>query len=83
MPVAITGLVGGETIVGIDRRPANGGLYGVSSANRVYFINSTTGAATQVGADGAFTLNGTSFGFDFNPTVDRIRVTSNVDRTYG
>src|SRR5262249_31679133 len=35
-------------------------------------------AATQIGAAGAFTLNGTAFGFDFNPTVDRIRVVSNT-----
>jgi hypothetical protein len=79
-PIVISGLLAGETIVGIDRRPANGTLLGVSSANRLYLINSTTGVATQVGADGAFTLNGTSFGFDFNPTVDRIRVTSNNEQ---
>lgn len=77
-PIVITGLLAGETIVGIDRRPANGTLLGVSSGNRMYLINSTTGAATQVGVGGAFTLSGTSFGFDFNPTVDRIRVTSNA-----
>ena len=77
-PIVITGLVAGDTIIGIDRRPVDGTLLGVSSGNRMYLINSTTGAATQIGADGAFTLNGTSFGFDFNPTVDRIRVTSNA-----
>src|SRR5262249_34672066 len=36
------------------------------------------GAATQVGGAGAFTLSGTAFSFDFNPTVDRIRVISNT-----
>ncbi len=45
----------------------------------MYSIN-TTGAATQVGSNGAFTLSGSSFGFDFNPTVNRIRVTSNTDQ---
>ena len=74
--VGITGLQGGETVLGIDFRPANGVLYGLGSTSRLYTINPATGAATQVGSAGVFTLNGTAFGFDFNPTVDRIRVTS-------
>ena len=75
-PVAITGLGAGESLVAIDRRPATGQLYGLGSASRLYVINTVTGAATQVGSSGAFTLSGTAFGFDFNPTVDRIRVTT-------
>src|SRR5262245_39038652 len=74
--VAITGLQGGETLLGIDRRPANGVLYGLGSTSRLYTINTISGAATQVGSAGAFTLSGTSFGFDFNPVPDRIRVVS-------
>lgn len=77
-PVSVTGLQTGETLLGIDRRPATGGFYGLGSTSRLYLINSTTGVATQVGSAGAFTLSGTSFGFDFNPTVDRIRVVSNT-----
>ncbi|MBC7781331.1 MAG: DUF4394 domain-containing protein [Proteobacteria bacterium] len=79
-PMAISNLAAGETIVGIDFRPANGGLFGLSSASRIYSINQSTAAATQVGASGAFVLNGTSFGFDFNPVPDRIRVTSNAEQ---
>ncbi len=80
-PATITGLQAGENILGIDFRPANGLLYGLGSTSRLYTINSTTGAATQVGTGQfAVLLNGTSFGFDFNPTVDRIRVTSNADQ---
>jgi hypothetical protein len=75
---AITGLQSGENVLGIDFRPANGQLYALGSTSRLYRINTTTGAATQVGAAGAFTLIGTEFGFDFNPTVDRIRVVSNT-----
>jgi len=75
-PVAITGLGAGEFLVAIDRRPATGQLYGLGSASRLYVIDTVTGAATQVGSSGAFTLSGTAFGFDFNPTVDRIRVTT-------
>ena len=50
----------------------------MGSTSRLYVINPATGAASQVGAAGAFTLNGTNFGFDFNPTVDRIRVISDT-----
>ena len=74
----IRGLLPGEGILGIDFRPANKKLYGLGSSNRLYVIDTETGAATAVGA-APFTpaLEGTEFGFDFNPTVDRIRVVSN------
>jgi hypothetical protein len=77
--IAITGLQSNESLMGIDFRPANGQLYGLGNSNRVYSINTTTGVATAVG--GAFTpaLNGSSFSFDFNPTIDRIRVVSDAN----
>ena len=76
--VAITGLNGGENMRGIDFRPATGQLFGVSDANRLFIINQFTGAATLVGT----LSNGVTFpnvGFDFNPTVDRIRIVSEAD----
>lgn len=75
---AITGLAMGEMIVGIDMRPATAQLYALGSTSRLYAINMASGAATMIGS-APFTpaLSGTSFGFDFNPTVDRIRVVSN------
>jgi hypothetical protein len=75
----VTGLKPGEQILGIDFRPANGRLYALGSSSRLYTINLETGAATAVGNGAAFTpaLQGTEFGFDFNPTVDRIRIVSN------
>ncbi len=79
----ITGLSSGENLVGIDFRPANGQLYGLSTANRIYTINPSTGAATAVGTAAIATaLNGQSFGIDFNPTVDRIRVVSNAGQNF-
>ncbi len=74
----VTGLQQGETLQGIDYRPATGQLYGLGSTSRLYTINPTTGVATAVGAAGAFTLSGSSFGFDFNPVPDRIRVVSDT-----
>jgi len=77
--VPVTGLHAGEEILGLDVRPLTGELYALGSSARLYAIDPSTGAAFAVGS-GPFTnaLNGTSFGFDFNPTVDRIRIVSNA-----
>ena len=75
----ITGLPGGEGIAGIDVRPMKRQLYALGTTSRVYVINPRTGTARQVGATPFIpALAGTSFGFDFNPTVDRIRVASDA-----
>lgn len=78
--VAISGLQANEVIHGIDIRPNTGEMFALGSMNRLYKINRMTGAATQVGPAFSTPLNGSSFGFDFNPTVDRIRVISDVDQ---
>lgn len=75
---AITGLQAGENILGIDFRPLNGQLYALGSSSRIYTLNLGTGAATVVGVQLPTLLEGSDFGFDFNPTVDRIRVVSNT-----
>ncbi|RZK40703.1 MAG: DUF4394 domain-containing protein [Hymenobacter sp.] len=81
--VPITGFTAGQAIVGIDVRPNTGELFALGynptgTQAQLYTINRTTGVVTAIGA--ALTLNlGTTtsrIGFDFNPTVDRIRVTS-------
>ncbi len=75
----ITGLQNDETLLGIDFRPLNGQLYGLGSSNRLYVIDPQSGAASAVGAQPfSVTLSGQAFGFDFNPTVDRIRVVSDA-----
>jgi hypothetical protein len=75
--VAVTGLAAGESLLGIDVRPATGQLYGLGSSSRLYTINAVTGVATAIGsAPFSPALTGDAFGFDFNPTVDRIRVVS-------
>ncbi len=75
---SISGLASMEKILAIDFRPATGQLYGVSTASKIYVINLSTGVASAVA--GAFTpmINGTFVGFDFNPTVDRIRLVTNT-----
>ena len=72
---ALVGLQTGETVKGMDMRPANGQIYVLSSSNRLLTLNSATGILTLVGSL-TTPVSGTHFGFDFNPISDRIRVVS-------
>lgn len=75
----ISGLPAGEKIVGLDVRPINDQLFALGSTGRVYTLNEATGRATAV-SGAPFALTGTRFGFDFNPTVDRIRLVSDAEQ---
>lgn len=79
--VAVSGLMQNETVQGIDIRPETGELFAVGSFSRLYTIDPATGVASLVGG-GAFDpgLEGSSFGFDFNPTIDRIRNVSDANQ---
>jgi len=76
----LSGLAPGDSIVAIDFRPANGQLYGLGRLSNLYVIDVASGVTSRVNKDGAFSppLSGTSFGLEFNPVVDRIRVTSDA-----
>jgi hypothetical protein len=80
--ISITGVTAGQTLVGIDFRPLDGLLYslGVNATTdtaTLYAISTRTGIATVVGSVGGFAdLPAGGYGFDFNPSVDRIRVTT-------
>jgi hypothetical protein len=73
----VSGIGAGEKLVAIDTRPANGQVHALSSGSSIYTINLGTGLATKVGSGFATALTGTHFGFDFNPTIDRIRIVGN------
>lgn len=73
----ITGLPDGESIIAIDFRPASGELYALQTGDILCGINKETGAATPLTALNA-ALNGGSFGFDFDPVTDHIRIVSDV-----
>lgn len=79
---AVTGLQPGEEIAGIDYRVAKGVLYALGktgTVGRLYTVDVASGKATMVGSGPfAVALDGDEFGFDFNPTVDRIRLVSNT-----
>ncbi|MBS1705700.1 MAG: DUF4394 domain-containing protein [Armatimonadetes bacterium] len=77
------GQAANEMFVGIDFRPATNQLYGVGSYGNLYTINTMNGMATKVAtimdsSNNPITLMGSEFGVDFNPTVDRLRITSNL-----
>ena len=74
--VPITGLQPGETVLGADVRPVTGQLYVLGSSNRLYLVTPLSGLARPAGDPFSPSLAGTSFGFDFNPVVNRIRVVS-------
>ncbi len=88
--VSISGLSGGENVLGIDIRPGGsptGELYALGSTGRIYTINASSGAATQksvLAADPAdatnpfAALDGMQFGVDFNPVPDRLRIVSDI-----
>lgn len=69
---ALTGL-GKAGVRAIDVRPATGQLYALATNDRLYKINTRTGRATPVGSP-IFDQRSAAVGFDFNPTVDKIRV---------
>jgi len=79
--ITITGLQANETILSIDFRPATGQLYGLGSSSRIYVIDLKTGNSRAIGST-PFTpaLSGTVAGFDFNPTVDRIRLVTSTNQ---
>lgn len=78
---AIVGLADGDQLIGMDRRPIDRQLYALGSSGNLYRLASgaTSYTATNLGML-AQPLVGSSFGFDFNPTVDRIRVVSDANQ---
>ena len=84
----ITGVTTG-LLRGIDFRPSNGLLYGYSynptgTVGQLYTINTTSGAATAVGAPLTLTSIGASsrVSIDFNPVADALRVVSGSGANY-
>ncbi|MBB6132135.1 3D (Asp-Asp-Asp) domain-containing protein [Massilia aurea] len=84
--VTISGLAPGELVLGIDVRPRDNMLYGLTSTARLITIDPATGVATvkaTLAADSTDTtlpytaIAGTAFAVDFNPVADRLRVISN------
>jgi hypothetical protein len=87
------GITTGQTVVGVDFRPANAQLYAlgydpvISSPTtnaQLYTVNLTTGGLAAVGAAIRLELGSgtTPVGFDFDPVEDRIRVVATNNANY-
>lgn len=84
----ISGLAMGQVLSGMDFRPATGELFGLgyqagTGEANLYTLNPITGVATMVGsAPMMLKPNMGKISMDFNPTVDRIRVTGSDNANY-
>lgn len=78
--IRVTGIDG--NLLGIDFRPANGKLYGVTDTDKIYTINPKNGAATFVSTLSMSFNGGFQSGFDFNPAIDRLRLTGSNDQSF-
>jgi hypothetical protein len=81
--VFVTGLASNEHLINLDWgvNPSNTSqnvLYGIGSSYRLYTINPATGAATPAASSFGL-VSGNSFGMDYNPVVNRIRLISDND----
>jgi len=89
--VAISGLAGGENIVGMDFRPADGQLYALTDQAHLYVVNTTTGAVSgsvtlakndlDLTAPVYAGLSGTKFGVDFSSSDDTLHVQSDTGQS--
>ena len=73
--------VGSELLLGIDYRPADGQLYGITSTG-VFTIDSS-GNAARVNTFSTTFNGGTTSGVDFNPAADALRIVGANDQNFG
>src|SRR5262245_5664438 len=63
-------------LIGIDRRPADGQLYGLSTTNDVYRIDPKSGQGARVSSLTVPLDGDNRSAVDFNPQADRLRLVS-------
>ncbi|MBC8048121.1 MAG: DUF4394 domain-containing protein [Fimbriimonadaceae bacterium] len=91
--IVISGITSGQSIYGLDVRPNTGQLFALGydvdlQTAQIYILDPATGIASAVSGTpisiilGPVGTTNLRVGFDFNPTVDRIRVVSNFDYNY-
>lgn len=68
---AITGLDAGDRFVGIDLRPANNTIYGITQSSKIYTVDEFTGATSFIAALSSPIIDPMlGYGIDFNPVND-------------
>ena len=67
-------LAGGARLVGIDVRPADGKLYGVTPDGAIVTVDAASGKWEKKSQISEKLPTGVTFSVDFNPAADRLRV---------
>jgi hypothetical protein len=76
---AITGVQAGDTLLGIDVRPATLSFWSVAQSGNVYELLPMGGKyVATLKSTLSVMPSGSSFGIDFNPVPDRLRMVSNT-----
>lgn len=87
MALPITGLIGGDRIVGVDvrttaRTSGDDTGYALADSGRIYQLTDDQDPPTAIEASEfaqlSVALQGTAFGMDFNPRVDLLRIVSDT-----
>lgn len=68
--IDISGLAANERLLGVDLRPTDGLVYALTNQNRLYTLDTTTGAASFKSNLTGASLAGQAIGVDFNPVAD-------------
>ncbi|MBW4458648.1 MAG: DUF4394 domain-containing protein [Nodosilinea sp. WJT8-NPBG4] len=81
-PLSVTGIEG--SLIGIDVRPANGLIYGLTTTNQLYTLalKGNVAEATLVSTLSQPFEGGVVAGFDFNPVADRLRLVGENDQSF-
>jgi hypothetical protein len=78
----LNGLVTGDVLVGIEVRPASGGVLalavGGGGVTRLYRIDMVTRTATPIAFSFPGTFGATTFGMDVDPVTDSVRIVNNL-----
>ena len=77
-----TALAGGASLLGIDVRPADGKLYGLTPEGGVVTLDARTGKWEKKSQLTEKLPGGVTFAVDFNPAADRLRVLTNTGMSY-
>lgn len=74
----IMGLMPGDMLTGLDRRPATGMLYSLGTSGNLYRLQPTGASYMAMPVMLSAMPMGMAFGIDFNPVPDRLRVISST-----
>jgi Domain of unknown function (DUF4394) len=72
----------GASLIGIDVRPADGKLYGVTPGGAIVIVDHKTGKWEKKSQISEALPKGVTFTVDFNPVADRLRILTSAGTSY-